>query len=375
MLSPLEHINCRIRRQLFSAIGEKQFSAAFLLLLQATGSVLPDQTEEKTMSRLLVLLFCLAFSSVTAAQDLRVATLNAESEETADTLPEKVAETIRGMGPFDLLAVKEVQSTAALKIFADAAAQSNGGRWRYVISESGFNSDRAPDFLGIIYRTDQYRQLDTREIHVIRSRPDGTSLGQADWGLRGALVLRLQHLSSGQQFQIATVHLKCCNEPDIRAHQTGLLAQELNVGAMPTILLGDTNIPIEEPFTAPAGAHVAAFDNIIGAGLTWVAPSNPMKTQCSDDFDSMLDQIFVSAPNAGGATAEIKFPDPVYCLAEKNGYADHRPVVASVPEFFAAVPTPNVWSTQPLSKETPAALEEREFRLQQVQRPGDSVAN
>ena len=82
------------------------------------------------MIRFLFVLLSLIIPAFAYAQDFRVATFNTESEETADTLPEKVAETIRGIGPFDLLAVQEVQSTAALKIFADSAAQSQGGRWR-----------------------------------------------------------------------------------------------------------------------------------------------------------------------------------------------------------------------------------------------------
>jgi endonuclease/exonuclease/phosphatase family metal-dependent hydrolase len=107
----------------------------------------------------------------------------------------------------------------------------------------------------IIYPTERFRQLGTNEIHVIRSQPDGTPLGRPDWSLRGALVLKLQDVASGKPFQVATIHLKCCDEPTIRAHQTALLAAELGAGLTPTILLGDSNIPIEPGAAGPEGSH------------------------------------------------------------------------------------------------------------------------
>lgn len=331
------------------------------------------------MHRLIVvILLSLFLPALAYGQDFRVATFNTESEEPKppnppDTVPAKVAETIRAMGAFDLLAVQEVESSAALKVFSDAAAQSQGGKWRYVISESGFNSDRAPDFLGIVYRSDEYRELETREIHVIRSRPDGSAYGQPDWGLRGALVLRLQHIASGKEFQVVTVHLKCCDEPAIRAHQTALLMAELGSTGLATILLGDTNIPIDPGSMSPAGPHQTAFNNITGAGLTWILPSNPIKTQCSEEFNSMLDQVYVSSPAAAGAVTEIKFTDVSYCAQEKDGYSDHRPMIATLPGFFDTPVIPMAAPDTLPTTEDPAALEDREFRLQQMQRPGDSV--
>lgn len=318
------------------------------------------------MLRVLLILLVL-FPTVAAASDLIVATFNTESD--TDTAPVKVTETIRAMGELDILAVQEVESAEALKLYTDAAAQSLSGRWRSVISESGVNTNRAADLLGIVYNSDRFRQLETNEIHVIRSKPDTSTYGRPDWSLRGALVLRLQHLESGVEFQIATIHLKYCKEPEIRAHQAALLASELTADGMLTILLGDSNIPIEPGASGPDAANLQAFTSLTAElGLAWVQPSNPVKTQCSEEFNSMLDQIFVPSPVAGGTTVEIRFPEAAYCDREREGYSDHRPVVAKLAGFLGGV-SPTGFAV-PLA---PADEEARESMLQEASRPGDSI--
>jgi endonuclease/exonuclease/phosphatase family metal-dependent hydrolase len=319
---------------------------------------------------LAVALVLLTFSA--QAADLTVATFNTESDD--DTTPAKVAETIGEIGAFDLLAVQEVESTAALKTYTDAAAAADvqGGRWRYVVSESGTYSDptRKPDLLGIIYRTGTFRQLATTELHLIRSRPDGTQYGEPDWALRGALVLRLQHIATGVEFQIITLHLKCCGEGiDIRAHQSALLADWILAQGLPTILLGDSNIPIEPGDSGPTGGNVAAFDKLTASsGLTWIAPMDPVKTQCDPQYNSMLDQVYVSNAATGGASVDVLFDDASYCANDELGYSDHRPVVATLPAFLIGE------VAAPASDEEDAAIEEREFLLQRSGRPEDSVA-
>ncbi|OWV69635.1 hypothetical protein ATY77_20940 [Rhizobium sp. R634] len=212
----------------------------------------------------------LAATGLAQAGDLRIATFNTESD--SDTQPPKVAETIVALGTFDVLAVQEVESWQALKEYAEAAAKQ-GGKWRFVISESRTNADRQADLLGLIYRTDMFRQLETNELHVIRSKPDGSAYGKPDWSLRGALSLRLQDLSTGAEFRIVTLHLKCCNEPATRAHQTRLLAAELAKTTVPTIVLGDTNIPIEPGQNQPDPANLSSFQDLGSrSGRKWLAP-------------------------------------------------------------------------------------------------------
>lgn len=321
-----------------------------------------------------ILIFSAAFLAVGAveAADLRIATFNTESD--ADTQPAKVAETIEESGTFDILALQEVEGLQALKTYTEAAAKQ-GGRWRFVISESGFNSGREADFLGIVYRTDLFRQLSTTEIHGIRSRPDGSPYGDADWSLRGALVLRLQEIASGSEFQVATVHLKCCDFPAIRSHQAALLVKELATSEIPTIILGDSNIPIEPGESVPNAANAPAFDSLTtSAGLAWVAPRNPVKTQCNPQYNSMLDQVYAPVAAAAGAIAEIKFVEPSYCDKDPQGYSDHRPILAVMPNFFGTQPMATMRSAQPTGQMSEADAEEREYLLQGTGRVDDIVS-
>lgn len=323
-------------------------------------------------------IFCYLLSlSPLVGADLRIATFNTESDPHFSTDPANVARTISEMGKFDILALQEVEDAEAVKQYAEAAAHSLKGTWRSIISESGINFDRKSDHLAIIYRSDLFRQIETRELHMIRSNTGPGPYGEPDWGLRGALVLRLQHIG-GQEVQVVTVHLKCCsgNGVAIRTHQTNVLAAEIVTGRFPTIVLGDTNIPIEPGQPAPDAANLPAFTNLTtGMGLKWVAPSNPVATQCSPQFNSMLDQIY-GPPNAA-ASAEIKFPEQAYCDRENAGYADHRPIVATFPGLLAETSTlsgPTKTDQEPVVAPvgaSEATLEARESMLQQIVRPGD----
>lgn len=325
------------------------------------------------MLRVAITCSAILMASLCHASNLTVATFNTESDP--DTEPAKVAETIAGIGPFDILAVQEVESTQALRTYADAAASALGGKWRYVVSESGINGgDREPDLLGVIYRTDAFRQIQTTEFHAIRSRPDGTKYGAPDWSLRGVLILRLQHLASGAEFQIATVHLKCCNEPGVRTHQAALLAEHILAAGVPTVLLGDTNIPIEPGDEGATDANEAAFNSLTsGASLTWVKPTNPIKTQCSPAYNSMLDQVYGPVSFAGSASAEIKFPETSYCDLDEAGYSDHRPLVAVFPGMLSAASIMSVAAALPPLVDPDEAAEASEFLRQQSARPGDST--
>ncbi len=323
-----------------------------------------------------ILYYLLSVSPLVGA-DLQIATFNTESDPHFSTDPANVARTISEMGKFDILALQEVEDAEAVKQYAEAAAHSLKGTWRSIISESGVNFDRKSDHLAIIYRSDLFRQIDTRELHMIRSNTGPGPYGETDWSLRGALALRLQH-KGGQEIQVVTVHLKCCggNGVAIRTHQSNVLVAEIDTGRFPTIVLGDTNIPIEPGESAPDAANLPAFTNLTtGMGLKWVLPSNPVATQCSPQFNSMLDQIY-GPPNAAGS-AEIKFPEQAYCDRENAGYADHRPIVATFPGLLVeTVPfsSPAIADDEPVvapAGVSEATLEARETILQQIIRPGD----
>jgi len=279
--------------------------------------------------RCAVILLTALFVSTAHAADIRIATFNTESDD--DTQPGRVAETIGQVTNVDIWVLQEVESTEAIGLYRDAARGMRPEQWRYIISESGVNTDRQSDHLGILYRTDIFRQLETVEFHAIRSREDGSKYGRTDWRLRGALFLRLQHIPSRQEFYVGTVHLKCCGEgADQRTHQASLLANWIKKQDVPVILLGDTNIPIE-PDAVEAQITTPAFRKLIDdGGLTWLKPSNPTKTQCDPQFNSMLDQVYRTRNiPVESETAEILFTTAAYCERDTQGYSDHRPVVAT----------------------------------------------
>ena len=64
------------------------------------------------------------------------------------------------------------------------------------------------------------------------------------------------------------------------------------------------------------------------SGMTWIEPSNPVKTQCNPTFNSMLDQVYRRPSSAISAPkVEIQFPDPNYCNQNEEDFSDHRPLV------------------------------------------------
>ena len=278
------------------------------------------------------IIFALAFSIATAAQaeTLTVGTLNTESD--SDTQPFKVAETIRGVGPVDVWAFQEVADIdAAVEFTVAAGAASNRKRYRYVISESGEigQQHRRNDFLAIVYNASRLRQVETVELHGIRSKPGTGRLGKPDWHLRGALFVRLQDMTTGVEFYVGTVHLKCCGSgAGIRAHQAEIIREWISRADVPVILTGDFNIPVA-PTSATGNQGSAAFTTLEQVA-TWLRPSNPVKTQCSPRFNSMLDLFFLTeGPNISISRVAVREVDPSYCDLDTKGYADHRPVVAS----------------------------------------------
>ncbi len=154
------------------------------------------------MLKKLLCAICALAAGPALAGDLTVATFNTESD--SDTVPSLVAQQIKELGPLDILAVQEVQDQQALFTYTKALAEEHGGRWRYVISESGTNRSRQDDLLGIIYNTDAFRQLATTEFHMVRSKEGAGPYGEPFWSVRGVLMLRLFHYDTETEFQIAT---------------------------------------------------------------------------------------------------------------------------------------------------------------------------
>lgn len=271
----------------------------------------------------------LVFPTIAFGQELVVGTFNTESA--SDTSVFNVSKTIRKSGFVDVWALQEVEDLDALTEYTVAAGSAgNRKSFRRIMSESGEISSqhRKSDYIGLIYNSSRLRHVETVELHGIRSVPGLGRLGDPDWKLRGALIARFQDRGTGAEFYVGNVHLKCCSGDGvlIRAHQAELLKQWVQRSDVPVILTGDFNIPVAPSSTSGAPGS-AAFSTLTSA-MEWLRPSNPIKTQCSPNFNSMLDHFFLKeGPNIDVIDIEIRETLPIYCADEQNGGADHRPVI------------------------------------------------
>ena len=233
----------------------------------------------------------------------------------------------------DVWAFQEVASIEAAEEYTVAAgAVGNRKSFRFVVSESGEINQphRRNDLLAIVYNSSDLRQVETLELHSIRSEPGAGRLGRANWRLRGALFLRLQHKATGEEFYVGNVHLKCCGSPGptIRAHQAALLKEWVESQDVPVILTGDFNIPVA-PSSANGNPSSDAFTTLEEA-MEWLRPDNPVKTQCNPSFDSMLDHVFFKeGPKITAGAVRILEIQPQYCDLDSEGFPDHRPLVAT----------------------------------------------
>ena len=136
-------------------------------------------------------------------------------------------------------------------------------------------------------------------------------------------------MTTGVEFYVGNVHLKCCGSGTAtRAHQAEIIREWISRADVPVILTGDFNIPVA-PASATGNQGSAAFTTLEQVA-TWLRPSNPVKTQCSPNFDSMLDLFFLTdGPNISMNRVAVRETDPSYCDLDAKGYADHRPVVAT----------------------------------------------
>lgn len=281
------------------------------------------------MHRFFLALSIIIASSAAHAQDLIVGTLNTESS--ADTTEFHVSQVIQRAGFVDVWALQEVEDFAALEEYTVAAGAAPGRKsFRYVGSESGeVNAmHRKNDLLGLVYNSSRLRQVETIELHGIRSIPGPGRLGEADWQLRGALLVRFQDRNTAAEFYVGNVHLKCCGGDGIttRAHQAEILKEWVERQTVPVILTGDFNIPVQP--TSTSGSTSNAFQTLASA-LDWVRPENPIKTQCSPSFNSMLDHFFVKdGPNLDVIDVNILETQASYCDDEETGGPDHRPLLA-----------------------------------------------
>jgi endonuclease/exonuclease/phosphatase family metal-dependent hydrolase len=173
------------------------------------------------------------------------------------------------------------------------------------------------DRLLIVYDADRFELVQQFELHDIN--PQGR--------VRSPLVAHLKVAASGQELLFMVNHLFRTNDA-ARHEQARLLNAWAREQTLPVIAVGDYNYDWD--VVQGETRHDQGFDEMTRDGVfVWVRPTMLVNTQCSRQFNSVLDFIFAAGPaKAWQGTSEILERQPEYC-PDTNATSDHRPVLAT----------------------------------------------
>ena len=143
---------------------------------------------------------------------------------------------------------------------------------------------------------------------------------------RAPLVAELQEVPSNRNLLFVVNHLARGNAA-LRRQQASQLNDWVRTQTLPVIAVGDYNFDWE--VDGGDQDHDPGYDNMTrGDAWIWVRPATLIKTQCSPNFNSVLDFIFVnSAAQGWSGTSEIVV-EPRDCDASPLT-SDHRPLVGT----------------------------------------------
>jgi hypothetical protein len=251
------------------------------------------------------------------AETLRVVGFNVESGG-AD--PAVVDDLVARLQDIDLWGFSEVQNETWAGMFERAAEDGEGADFVQVLGTTG-----GGDRLLIVYDADRFELVRQFEIHEIN--PENR--------VRSPLVAHLKLKTSGQEFLFMVNHLFRTNN-EARHEQARLLNVWAREQTLPVVAVGDYNYDWD--VAQGETNHDRGFDEMTrDAVFVWVRPPVLVATQCSRQFNSVLDFVFAAhGANAWQGTSEILERQPEYCPST-NATSDHRPVLAT---FTLSGPTP-----------------------------------
>ena len=254
--------------------------------------------------------------SASQAETLRVVGFNVESGG-AD--PEVVDDLIARLQDVDIWGFSEVQNASWAQLFEVAAEDGEGADFVQVLGTTG-----GGDRLLIVYDAERFELVQQFELHDIN--PEGR--------VRAPLVVHLKIAATGQEFLFMVNHLFRTNDA---ARLLNAWAREQT---LPVIAIGDYNYDWD--VAQGETRHDQGFDEMTrDAVFVWVRPPMLVSTQCSRQFNSVLDFIFAAhGAKAWQGTSEILERQPKYC-PDTNATSDHRPVLAT---FTLSGPSPQAVS-------------------------------
>lgn len=249
-----------------------------------------------------LLLACSAFA---AAQQLTVASWNVESGGSDD---EVVRSRIARFQGVDLWGLSEVASPASAAAFELGAEDGEGADFQRVVGTTG-----GGDRLAIIFNAGRFRLVRSQEL---------THINQGNH--RAPLVAEFEERATNRRFLFMVNHLARANNA-LRHRQAQQLNEWVRSQTLPVVAVGDYNFDWE--VRGGDTNHDRGYDNMTAGGAwSWVRPAALVKSQCSPQFDSVLDFIFVNAAAQAWAGSSEILVEPNDCDPSPET-SDHRPVV------------------------------------------------
>jgi endonuclease/exonuclease/phosphatase family metal-dependent hydrolase len=256
--------------------------------------------------RFLTTLLLLSLAKGGFASTLQIASFNLESG--GAKIEQLLVDMTLVNRDIDVWGFQEVQKDWADKIAAHLTARGQG-HFQAVMGKSG-GSDR----LAIVFNSDKFNLVNYEELADI-------NIGDR---VRAPLVAMLEERKSGFSFLFMNNHLYRSNK-SARHEQAHLINQWGRQQSLPFIAVGDYNFDYD---IATGKRDLGYYKLTAEAIFDWVKPDKLIKTQCSTEYNSILDFIFVGGPTRfKPESAFIHFQEESYCM-EDAIRSDHRPLSA-----------------------------------------------
>lgn len=257
---------------------------------------------------LTITLLALAFACLDVnAQTITVVSWNVESGGSDDqTIRQRMA-SFQGV---DVWGLSEVPGPVSAGVYETGAEDGEEANFERIVGTTG-----ASDRLAIIFNAERFQHVRTIEL---------TDIGSGNH--RAPLIVELRDVAANRNFMFMVNHLARGNA-NLRRQQATQLNTWVRAQTLPVIAVGDYNFDWE--VVGGDQDHDLGYDNMTNGGAwTWVRPATLIKSQCSPNFNSVLDFIFVNgAAQAWSGTSEILVV-PNDCDASPLT-SDHRPVLGT----------------------------------------------
>jgi endonuclease/exonuclease/phosphatase family protein len=241
------------------------------------------------------------------AQTLTVVSWNVESGGSDD---QTIRQRIGSFQGVDVWGLSEVNNATSASTFELGAEDGEDANFERIVGTTG-----GADRLTILYNADRFRLIRSEEL---------TDIGSGNH--RAPLVAELQEIATNKSFLFMVNHLARGNNT-LRHQQATKLNEWVRTQTLPVIAVGDYNFDWE--VVGGDQDHDTGYDNMTAANVwTWVRPASLIKSQCSPNFNSVLDFIFVNSGAQSWSGSSQIIVEPNDCDASPLT-SDHRPLVGT----------------------------------------------